>query len=504
MEIPAYLVLPKGVPAKDLPAVMLIHGGPWSRVYWGYTAEAQFLANRGYAVLVPNFRGSTGYGKTFLNAGNGQWGTGSMQHDITDGVKYLVARGIADPKKVAIYGGSYGGYATLAGLAFTPELYAAGISYVGPSNIITLLKSIPPYWAPMKRTFAIRVGDIENPADVKRLEAQSPLNSSRHISAPLLVVQGANDPRVKKAESDQIVVAMRDLHRPVEYMVAPDEGHGFAGRENRLAMYTAMERFFAKHLGGRVQEAVPTEIARKLEALTVDVSTVTLPVAPAEPPAPRALFSGGTVNPGTAKFLTQFSAMGQKISMNTTRTITAITAQGAALWRIVDESSGMMGTALDTLDVDATTLAAIARGSAQGGSTVALRFTAGGVKGSMVARGTTLPVDVKTDGPVISDGAGIELAVAALPLAAGYRGSTAIFDLMARKVRPYTITVTGKEQATTSGGAVDAWVIDVKPTDGESGAMKFWVSVSAPQVVRSEMELPAQMGGGKVVTELVK
>ena len=277
MTIHAYLVTPKGIPSTNLPSVIMPHGGPWARDFWGFNSLAQFLANRGYAVLMPNFRGSTGYGKHYLNAGNKQWGTGFMQHDLTDGVKYLTAEKIADPKRVAIFGGSYGGYATLAGVAFTPDVYAAGVSYVGPSNIITLLKSIPPYWAPMKRTFAIRVGDMEKPDELKMLAEQSPLNSAKNIKAPLLVIQGANDPRVKKAESDQIVVALRDLGRTVEYMVAPDEGHGFAGRTNRLAAYTALEKFLAKHIGGRIQENVAPDIQKKIDALMVDVKTVTLP-----------------------------------------------------------------------------------------------------------------------------------------------------------------------------------------------------------------------------------
>jgi dipeptidyl aminopeptidase/acylaminoacyl peptidase len=228
-------------------------------------------------VLQPNFRGSEGYGKKFLNAGNKQWGTGSMQNDITDGIDYIVKQGIADPEKVAIAGGSYGGYATLAGLAFTPDLYAAGFDIVGPSNIITLLNSIPPYWEPMKKTFAIRVGDKDDPTERKILEAQSPLFSAKNIKAPLFVVQGANDPRVKKAESDQIVVALRDLGRKVEYMVAPDEGHGYKGVENRIAMYTAMENFFAKYIGGRYQQEVRTPIKKKLDEIMVDVKKVTLP-----------------------------------------------------------------------------------------------------------------------------------------------------------------------------------------------------------------------------------
>ena len=277
LKISAYLTVPKGLEPRNLPVVVMPHGGPWDRDKWGYDSFAQFLANRGYVVFQPNFRGSTGYGKAFLNASNKQWGTGSMQHDITDGVRYLIGQGIANQKRVAIYGGSYGGYASLAGLAFTPDLYAAGISYVGPSNILTLLNNIPPYWEPIKKTLTMRVGDPADPKDRERLRQQSPLFSAKQIKAPLLVIQGANDPRVKKAESDQIVVALRDLNRDVKYLVAPNEGHGFKREGNKLAVAAAIERFLASHLDGRYQESISPQVKARLEALTVDVNTVTAP-----------------------------------------------------------------------------------------------------------------------------------------------------------------------------------------------------------------------------------
>ncbi len=274
VEIPAYLTLPEGVSSEHLPVVIFPHGGPWGRDYWGYDPVAQFYANRGYAVLQPNFRGSAGYGKAFLNAGNQQWGTGVMQHDVTDGVQYLVDEGIADPERMGIMGFSYGGYATLAGLAFTPERYAAGASVVGPSSLITLMENIPPYWMPIQDSMDLRVGDPSDPADRDRLVAQSPLFSADQIQSPLLVVQGANDPRVLQQESDQIVKALRDLGRPVEYLVAPDEGHGFRKEINALAMTAALERFFAEHLGGRYQAEMSPELAAQLERLTVDIDTV--------------------------------------------------------------------------------------------------------------------------------------------------------------------------------------------------------------------------------------
>jgi len=274
LEIPAYLTIPNGSSAENLPAVIFPHGGPWARDTWGFHNIVQFLANRGYVVLQPNFRGSTGFGKRFLNLGNREWGTGAMQHDLSDGVRWLVERGIADPDRVAIMGGSYGGYATLAGVAFTPDLYAAAVSIVGPSSIPTLLESIPPYWEPVKRTFSVRVGDPDDPADLERMRAQSPLYSAATIRTPLLVVQGANDPRVKKAESDQIVRALRDLGHEVEYLVAADEGHGFASEESNQALFAKIEEFLAAHLGGRYQADVPERVRRRLGELAVEIEDV--------------------------------------------------------------------------------------------------------------------------------------------------------------------------------------------------------------------------------------
>lgn len=276
LEIPAYLTLPREVVPEKLPTILLPHGGPWARDEWGYNAYAQFWANRGYAVLQPNFRSSTGYGKKFLNAGNGEWGE-AMQDDLTAGVNYLVKRGIADVNRVAIMGGSYGGYATLAGLTFTPDIYAAGVSVVGPSNLITLLDSIPPYWEAGRKMFHKRMGDPTNEAGKAKLIAQSPLFHAKNIRAPLLVVQGANDPRVKKAESDQIVVAMRQLGLPVEYIVAPDEGHGFSRPVNQMAFIAAAEKFLAKHIGGRFQEEMRKETAQRLGEITVDINSVDMP-----------------------------------------------------------------------------------------------------------------------------------------------------------------------------------------------------------------------------------
>ena len=248
LTIHGYLTLPVGVNQQDLPLVVLPHGGPSARDAWGFDSEAQFLANRGIAVLQVNFRGSVGYGKAFWQAGFKQWGR-KMQDDVTDGVLWAVEQGIADRKRLAIYGGSYGGYAALAGAAFTPELYCCAVSYVGPSNLFTLLDSIPPYWEPYREMEYEEIGHPVN--DKELLESVSPVFHAENIKIPLLVAQGANDVRVKKAESDQIVEAVRKTGRDVVYLVKDNEGHGFQNEENRFDFYRALEEFFRKHLGSR-------------------------------------------------------------------------------------------------------------------------------------------------------------------------------------------------------------------------------------------------------------
>ncbi|MEX2659578.1 MAG: S9 family peptidase [Acidimicrobiales bacterium] len=252
------LTLPLGDERTGLPTVLLVHGGPWAQDVWGYQPEVQLLANRGYAVLQVNYRGSTGYGKAFTHAAEREFGR-KMHDDLVDAVEWAVKEGVADPERIGIYGGSYGGYAALCGVTFTPDLFAAAIAYVGPSSLITLIRSFPPYWRPfLQGTWFRYVGDPgteEEPVEevVADLLARSPLTHVDRIATPLMVVQGANDPRVTKVESDQIVAALRERGVDVEYIVKDDEGHGFANPENRLDLYRAMERFFARHLGGRLE-----------------------------------------------------------------------------------------------------------------------------------------------------------------------------------------------------------------------------------------------------------
>ncbi len=248
LTIHGYITFPVGVERKNLPMVLNVHGGPWARDSWRYHPEAQWLANRGYICLQVNFRGSAGYGKDFLNAGKKEWG-GKMHDDLIDAVNWAIDKGYADPKRIAIYGGSYGGYAALTGATFTPDNFVCAVDLVGPSNLITFLNTIPPYWEPMKKYLYEHVGNPETDEDF--LKSRSSLFHIDNIKIPILIAQGANDPRVKKAESDQIVESMKEKGLDVEYLLFDDEGHGFAKPENRLKFYEASELFLHKHLRGR-------------------------------------------------------------------------------------------------------------------------------------------------------------------------------------------------------------------------------------------------------------
>jgi len=270
--IHGYLTQPK---SETVGAILMPHGGPWVRDTWGYNSYAQFLANRGYAVLQSNYRGSTGYGKEHLNAGDLEWGR-KMQDDLTSGADYIINEGICAKDKVGILGGSYGGYATLAGLTFTPDVYACGVCIVGPSNLFTLLESIPAYWESARAMFHKRMGNPATEEGKALLRERSPFFHADQIKSPLLVAQGDNDPRVKTAESNQIVYAMRQHGLPVEYINFPDEGHGFANPSNSMAFIAVMEAFLAKHLGGRYQEEVPELLQSIIDKVTVDVDAIEL------------------------------------------------------------------------------------------------------------------------------------------------------------------------------------------------------------------------------------
>ena len=497
LEIPAYLTLPKGVEPKNLPLIMLPHGGPWGRDSWGYNSLAQFLANRGYAVMCPNFRASTGYGKKFLNGGNKQWGL-LMQDDITYGVKDLIAKGIADPRRVGIMGGSYGGYATLAGVAFTPDLYASAVAIVAPSNLTTLLNSIPAYWEAGRKQMYDRMGDPNTPEGKATLEKASPLNSADKIKTPLLVVQGANDPRVNKAESDQIVIALRDRGFPVEYIVADDEGHGFAKPVNNMAMLAAAEKFMAGNLGGRYQETMPDNIAKRLKQITVDPKTVMLARKVAVSTAAATPIMD--LKPGKYTYKVKLAVSGQNIEMDKT---TDVVEEGNT-WRVTENITSPMMSGSDESVVSKKTLMPVKRTAKQGPATILMNYTAAKLTGSMEMNGQNRAIDKSLDGALFADGGGASLMLATLPLADGYTTSFRNFDLASQDIKTMTLIVVGKESVTVPAGTFETWKVDIKPADGSAGGQTLYVVADGSgRVAKEEAVIPA-MGGAKMISELVK
>ncbi len=451
LEIPAYLTLPKGVPGArgcrfwhSIP-----HGGPWARDNWGYNPMAQFFANRGYAVLMPNFRGSTGYGKKFLNAGNGEWGR-KMQDDITWGVKHLVAEGIADPKRVGILGGSYGGYAVLAGVAFTPDLYRAAVDIVGPSNLLTLLDSIPAYWEAGRKQMYSRMADPNTPVSKAWMKERSPLTSADKIKTALMVVQGANDPRVNRGEAEQIVIALRDRNFPVEYLMAPDEGHGFARPVNNMAMYMAAEKFLAKYLDGRFQAGATPEVTKRLAEITVDPKTVKLSkkVDAAEVSVPK---PAADLKPLTAKYQAKIAMGGQEMALGVTL---AVKEEGGG-WNVSQTMDTPQGAAVQAVSVEKGTLLVRKVSVTQGvGFAIQVEFAGGKASGKMSMGGQDRPVAADLGGELFADSASQWVAIGCLPLADGYSATFRNFALQTQKVQLVQAKVAGAETVTVAGREV--------------------------------------------------
>ena len=497
LEIPAYLTLPKGVPGKNLPLIVVPHGGPWARDTFGYNSMAQFFANRGYAVLSPNFRGSTGYGKKFLNAGNNEWG-GKMQDDITWGVKHLVSQGIAEPKRTAILGGSYGGYAALAGVAFTPDLYAAAVSIVGPSNLLTLLDSIPPYWEAGRKMFHMRMGDPTTPEGKKQLERQSPLNSAAKIKTPLLVVQGANDPRVKKAESDQIVIALRDRGFPVEYLVAPDEGHGFARPVNNMAMFVAVEKFLSKHLEGRVQETASAEVGTRLKEITVDPKTVTLAKA-VDSASVKLPEVTQPLESAPATYNVTIALGAQSMKMESTNTVSEA---GNAI-TVTETMKTPQGEAVDSTVLDKGALTVRSRDIKQGPMGIKLVFDGSKATGTSAMGGPEKPVSADLGGALFADGPAAFRSIASLPLKEGYSTTFRNFDVRKQKATIKQLNVSSAEDVTVPAGTFKAWKVLLKSAEGDPDTQTVWIDTTSRRVVKISATI-SEMGGAVATMELTK
>lgn len=489
MEIPAYLTVPVGVAAKNLPVVVLVHGGPKGpRDYWGYNSEVQFLANRGYAVLQINFRASGGYGKKFLNAGDLQWGK-LMQDDITWGVKYLIEKGIADKNRIAIMGGSYGGYATLAGLAFTPDVYACGVDIVGPSNIFTLLESVPAYWEAGRAFLYGMVGDPNTEEGKKLIKAASPLFSVDKINKPLLIIQGANDPRVKQAEADQIVIALREKGKKVDYLLAKDEGHGFAKPLNKKAMYAQVEKFLSEVIGGRYQEDMPADVKETLDKLRVDISTVKYEPKASVSMAKTFPAIDNMLKEGSSEYDMTIEFSGQKMEMSMTRTV----AMKDGNYVITDVSKGPMGESMDEV-ILTKDFKTVSRTIGQMGQKIPIMFE--GNKATIDMMGQKM--EIAFEGAYMNDGPGSDYIIGGLPLKEGYSLHFEVPDMMTMKSKKVTLMAKGKEEM--NGNMYHK--VEVSSIDNPADIVTYWINSTTKQADKMVQIMPAMQNA--VITMIKK
>jgi len=418
-----------------------------------------------------------------------------MQDDVTWGAKYLIAQGIADPKKVGIMGGSYGGYATLAGVAFTPDVYAAGVSIVGPSNLITLLESIPPYWEQIRKLFYERMGDPNTPEGKAQLLRQSPLTAADKIKTPLLVIQGANDPRVNKRESDQIVIALRDRGFPVEYIVAPDEGHGFARPVNNMAMFAAGEKFLAKYLGGRYQEDMTPEVSQRLKEVTIDVKTVTLPKAmssTSEIPKPAV-----DLRPGVHNYKASIALGGQEIPL----TVKTDIKEENGSWTVNETAQTPQGPITDISTIEKGSLLLKRRTIKQGPVTIEMNVAPNKLSGSTTMNGKETPIDADPGGALFADGAGAFEVIASLPLADGYTLSFRNFDVQKQKPQIKQLKVIGSESVTVPAGTFDAYKLEIVAADNDADKQTIWIDKASRKVLKISAVIPS-LNGAVLTSEL--
>jgi dipeptidyl aminopeptidase/acylaminoacyl peptidase len=487
LSIPAYLSLPKGQPAKNLPLIVYPHPGPWSRDERGFNNLVQWLNNRGYAVLQMNYRGSDGFGKKFLNAGNKQWGL-LMQDDITWGVNDLIGKGIADPKRIGIIGNNYGGYAVLAGLTFTSDIYAAAVDINGPANLISFSNAIPPGWTGTRKIFKERVGDSSTTTGKNLLRKQSPLNTDSVIRTPLMIVHGMNDPFVKKTENDQIVVALRDSGRKIEYISLPGEGYPFVNPLNGAAVFARVEAFLGKYLHGRFQESMRSDLAKRAKEITVDVETVTLGVA--IPVSPVEEFAAPSIDlaAGNYTYSLLVELPGRKVPLAMIRSITG----DSLSWIVTDRILGQAGDQADEATYQKGSLRLISRKTLQKSTVTEYSFLGKEVTTSTGDKTTSETVD----GAYLHDGAGIDLLIARMPLREGYiTGFYLVGD--DGKAKLYQLRVTGRDTINNES------CLKVELTNAENTAIstKLWINMAHKMAYRMIVPL-ASFAGAKMTIEL--
>ena len=494
LSIPAYLTLPDNQDNKNLPGIVLVHGGPWARDYWGYNSFAQFLANRGYAVIQPNFRGSTGYGKKFLNAAINQWGE-KMQDDLTYAAQYLIENKYCKSDKIAIMGGSYGGYATLAGLTFTPEVYAAGVSIVGPSNLFTLLDTIPPYWESARVMFHKRMGNPTTEEGREQLKRQSPFFHADKIKSPLLVAQGNNDPRVKTSESDQIVIAMRDIGLPVEYINFPDEGHGFAKPQNNMSFIAVMEKFLAKHIGGRYQKEVPESLSEIIDNVTVDISTLVMPTIISQDEKNVALpLPSKDITNGEYIYTIHLSIQGQEVNFDSKRFVIADDKN----IMINDFSSSAMGDLRDDSVIKRTSGLPVSRRVEQGPLVIEFTHTNKVINGSVSMNGQDQKIDFKDENDFVMDGPSLDVYLSLIELTIDKKCLIRVFNSQSQKIELYNFFVV--DETEIDGHNCNVYVL--QSIENKSKKHTLWISSGQhPLLIKKESILP-EMNGATMILHL--
>ncbi len=525
-NIRALLTLPRRDSVVNLPAVILTHDGPEDRVCKSFDPMVQFLANRGYAVLQPNYRGSSGFGKEFLASGNRSWGTGVAQQDLTDGVRFLVGEGIADEGRVGILGFGYGGYSALAGLAFTPELYAAGAAVGAMTDLSSFVTDASEYEQLSSTLTHHRIGDPDIPDDHSRLESQSPLRAVGEVTRPTLLAHGVNDPRVSATHSERMVAALRSAGRDAEYLRVAGEGRRFRNVTNRSALAAALERFFGEHLGGRVQQALAGDLGEVLANITIDAGEP-LGAAALALTAPLPATNGASVEPATLVYRISTSDGGET---ELTRTVVDETLEGREIWRVIDstlvpvlaafefdstqfmddnfefepELTGELMAAADTVDVDRTSLLPLRRRTG-GLSSMSVDFSADRVTGEIFVSDFVDDIDVPLEAPVFSDGLGLDVAVAGLPLAEGYQTGLRSFDVQLGQVVPQILSVTGTERVETAAGTFDVYRVTLEPVGMRYAEPRsLLVRQEAPHIlIRSVIQVQSEFGNYDQTTELI-
>jgi dipeptidyl aminopeptidase/acylaminoacyl peptidase len=493
LEIPAYLTLPQGVSARNLPTLVIPHGGPWARDVWGFNAMAQLFANRGYAVLMPNYRGSAGYGKKFLDAGNGEWG-GKMQDDLTAGVKYLAGRGITDPKRVGILGSAYGGYAALAGVTFTPDLYRAAIAISASANLLDMLDPIPATRESLRKMMYTRTADPGTAEGVAWLKERSPLNHIANIKAALMLVHRDPSTPVSRAEADQIVSSLRDRNIPVEYLVPRDESRN-AGTLNQMAILMAAEKFLARHLQGRSQDDGTPEVTKHLAEITVDPATVKLAKKKDELAVSELI---SDLKPGYYRYQIKLTVGDKEAPL----TSTTLIEEKDGAWAATEITETPMGPSVDDAILEKATLTVRKRTLKQGEVNIDVDFSGDRAAGKISAKGQEHTISADLGGPLFAGAAGSLQSIGCLPLADGYTLSYRNFDLQSQKVKIVRLMVIGSESVTVPAGTFEAFKVQLSSAESPKDKAIVWIAKDTRQPVKMTAVSPA-MAGATLTSELL-